>query len=280
MAKLTRAKAAAEIMRHLCEHGAHGYSQPARKGDGTWETITLSDGTKAMVHGGDYDCSESVRMCWAAVGVLPDDSYMWTGNERDLLLKHGFEELSFRKSALRIGDVLWKEGHTELYVGDGKQAGFNGDENGGIGYGSKVGDQTGYESYIKPVRDYWTKVFRYHEAEPKVYKEGWVQAKDGRWWYQFEDGTWPTGWRRIDDTWYWFDERGWMASAQWVSYAPRTIDGQENKDGHKCWYWLKKNGGMARSECLKIKGKWYAFRSDGSMVEKQVKLRSGGSMYI
>lgn len=280
MAKLTRAKAAAEVMVHLCEHEAHGYSQPARKGDGTTETITLSDGSKVQLHGGDYDCSEAVRVSYAAVGVLPKESYMWTGNERDLLLKHGFEELPFRKSALRIGDVLWKEGHTEIYVGNGNQGGFNGDEKGGLGQGAKQGDQTGYESYIKPVRDYWVKTFRYREPEPVVYKEGWVQAKDGRWWYQFADGTWPTGWHKVNKTWYWFDEKGWMASNQWVSYVPSTIDGQKNKSKKACWYWVKKSGAMAYSECLKINKKWYAFRSDGTMVEKQVKLRSGGSMYL
>ena len=68
---LTYNARAAEIMLHLVTHAAHGYSQPARAGDGTIETLTLSDGTVTTVHGGDYDCSEAVRMCYVAAGVLP-----------------------------------------------------------------------------------------------------------------------------------------------------------------------------------------------------------------
>lgn len=266
---LTKAKAAAEVMLHLCEHAAHGYSQPARKGDGTWETVELSDGTKVRVHGGDYDCSEATRQAYAAVGVLPQDSYMWTGNERDLLLKYGFYELSFNKSILRVGDVLWKEGHTEIVVKPGYQGGFNGDENGGLGQGARKGDQTGYESYVKPVRDYWTKVFRYKEAEPKVYKEGWIySASKKAWWYRYTDGTWPASqWKKVDNVWYWFDDKGWMASNEWVEWKGR-------------WYWLKKSGAMAAGECLKIHGKWYAFDSHGAMCEKSVPCSEGGSLKL
>lgn len=119
------------------------------------------------IHGGDYDCSESVRMCYAAAGVLPwnyYDSYMWTGNEREMLTSHGFAAINVASAdKMRRGDVLLKSGHTELYLGNGKQAGARGDERGGIGYGSKKGDQTGYELAEGPYRGtaQWTQAFRY-----------------------------------------------------------------------------------------------------------------------
>ncbi|MBQ9005016.1 MAG: hypothetical protein IJ092_01445 [Atopobiaceae bacterium] len=122
---------------------------------------------KVKIHGGDYDCSESVRMCYAAAGVLPWgywDSYMWTGNEREMLTSHGFAAINVASAdKMRRGDVLLKSGHTELYLGNGKQAGARGDERGGIGYGSKKGDQTGNELAEGPYRGtaQWTSAFRY-----------------------------------------------------------------------------------------------------------------------
>ena len=112
------------------------------------------------IHGGDYDCSEAVRMCYRAVGVLPYGSYMWTGNEVELLEEHDFIEVGlFEKLP---GDVLWKPGHTEMYLGDGMQGGARIAENGGTT--GKKGDQTGNEicrskfdqSYWK-----WKKCLRY-----------------------------------------------------------------------------------------------------------------------
>lgn len=142
---LTYNARAAEIMLHLVTHSAHGYSQPARAGDGTIETLRLSDGTVTTVHGGDYDCSEAVRMCYVAAGVLPRGCYMWTGNEAALLKSHGFASVGL--GDLRVGDVLLRRGHTEMVVSVGgrlMQAGFRISERHTI-RGAK-GDQTGWES--------------------------------------------------------------------------------------------------------------------------------------
>lgn len=159
---LTYAQAAVEVANHLIDHDAHGYSQPNRAGDGTVETIRLSDSTRVRVHGGDYDCSELVRAVWAAVGVLPWGSYMWTGNEPALLHAHGFEDVDVRAAAhMRPGDVLWREGHTELYLGGGKCGGArHGDAPGGTT--GRQGDQDGTEvargTYLPKS---WTRAFRY-----------------------------------------------------------------------------------------------------------------------
>ena len=161
---LSRAEAASEVMWHLVSHDAHGYSQPHRAGDGTTEDVYLSDGECVTIHGGDYDCSEAVRMCYAAVGVLPWDywdSYTWTGNERSVLLSHGFEEIDVWDA--QDGDVLFVPGHTELCIDmDGQriQAGFRHSEDYDID--GWQGDQTGDEATWSPFDgSEWECAFRY-----------------------------------------------------------------------------------------------------------------------
>lgn len=94
------------------------------------------------IHGGAYDCSELVRMAYRASDVLPYGCHMWTGNERELLSEHGFRQVGLND--LKRGDVLWKSGHTEMYLGNGLQGGARIDESGGV-TGSVPGDQTGRE---------------------------------------------------------------------------------------------------------------------------------------
>lgn len=163
---LTYNARAAEIMMHLVTHSAHGYSQPHRAGDGTIETLTLSDGTVTTVHGGDYDCSEAVRMCYVAAGVLPRGCYMWTGNEAALLKAHGFASVGL--GDLRVGDVLLRSGHTEMVVNVGgklMQAGFRISERGTID--GRKGDQTGYESaYSALAPSKWSWAYRYVGGQP------------------------------------------------------------------------------------------------------------------
>lgn len=113
---------------------------------------------KVYIHGGDYDCSDLVRMCYRAAGVLPYGSYMWTGNEVQLLKEHGFREESLNTPL--IGDVLWRAGHTEIYLGNGMQGGARISEHGTIN-GTK-GDQTGSEITRSSYRaSSWTKLLRY-----------------------------------------------------------------------------------------------------------------------
>lgn len=164
---LTYNARAAEIMLHLVNHSAHGYSQPHRAGDGTIETVKLSDGTVTTVHGGDYDCSEAVRMCYVAAGVLPRGCYMWTGNEASLLKAHGFAGVGL--GDLRVGDVLLRRGHTEMVVSVGgrlMQAGFRISEHRTIN-GTK-GDQTGWESAYSALNPgAWSWAYRYVGGQPQ-----------------------------------------------------------------------------------------------------------------
>lgn len=140
---LTYSERIAQTAEHLIEHYAHGYSQPNRDGDGTVETITYSDGSTATVHGGDYDCSELVKVCAnCAISGQYDNpiSYMWTGNEYHELTTHGFEVIS--PDQVSRGDIVLREGHTEIYLGDGIVGGARiGDD----GIDGEQGDQGGWE---------------------------------------------------------------------------------------------------------------------------------------
>lgn len=162
------AEAAAEVMRHLVTHSAHGYSQPNRAGDGTRETISIQGWGSVTVHGGDYDCSSAVRECYRALGVSTG-GFTYTGNERSGLTATG----SFRQvplwSGTQAGDILLRKGHTELVIevgGRPMQAGFRHSEHGSIN-GTK-GDQTGYESACSPLNlGAWTTKIRYCGPEPR-----------------------------------------------------------------------------------------------------------------
>ena len=105
------------------------------------------------IRGGDRDCSSAVGTCLEAVGLLPPETYVWTGNERGLLKMCGYVQVNL--ASPERGDVLWREGHTEMYLGDGMQGGARIDETGGV-HGPAKGDQTGNEIGRSPYDlGYW-----------------------------------------------------------------------------------------------------------------------------
>lgn len=154
--RLSYAMAAAEVMDHFVDHDAHGYSQPNRDGVG-YEALELSDRTVVEFNGGDRDCSRLIQTCYVVVGVLPRGISMWTGNQREILLANGFVEVPLDN--LQRGDVLWREGHTEMYMGDGVEAGARRSEYHSID--GKTGDQDGGEIARSAfVRSHWTSAYR------------------------------------------------------------------------------------------------------------------------
>lgn len=115
--------------------------------------------SKVRFRGGDADCSSLVKRILAALWLVSDDTWMWTGNERPILASAGFERRN--KWAPVRGDVLWRDGHTEVYLGNGICGGARIDEVGGV-TGPRAGDQTGREvasSAYDP--DRWEECWRY-----------------------------------------------------------------------------------------------------------------------
>ncbi len=86
---------------------------------------------------------------------------------------------------------------------------------------------------------------------PVVKLGAWVQGADGRWWFRFEDGTWPKSqWLEVEwngaKYWYYFDANGYMAT------------GWQNIEG--TWYYLnpsaESNTGFMCTGWKQIDGKW------------------------
>ena len=89
-------------------------------------------------------------------------------------------------------------------------------------------------------------------------KKGWQQDDKG-YWYARANGSYPKDeFEKIDGTWYYFDENGYMLSDKW----------KQRPDG--TWYYFDKSGEMA-TDWNKIDGKWYYFSRDGAMVKGWVK---------
>lgn len=130
---------------------------------------------KDRARGVDYDCSSLVYFGLLNSGFSTKQmgtSYPFTtkNNQRSILKKLGFEEISFSSltngnrmdtTNLLPGDILWVSGHTEVYIGDGKNVGAHSSENKtttGV-----AGDQTGNEISVTPFwDDNWTYVYRYN----------------------------------------------------------------------------------------------------------------------
>lgn len=159
---ITQREAFAQVMEHLVSHdggGGHGYSQANRMGDGTTETICLSDGATVTIAGGDRDCSSAVVTALRAVGVNTFGA-SYTGNMREQLLKTGL--FGWRKMGVKSaqrGDIYLNEKcHTAVCVSPyGSARGdllaqFSISEKGTV-TGTK-GDQTGRESNIKAYYSY------------------------------------------------------------------------------------------------------------------------------
>ena len=159
---MTQREAFAEVMEHLCTHDGgtgHGYSQADRMGDGTTEAVKLSDGTTVTIARGDRDCSSAVITALRAVGIDTHGA-TYTGNMRAELLKTGlFRWEKMGEGSAKRGDIYLNEHHhTAVCIsaygssqGD-RLAQFSISETKSVT--GKKGDQTGWESNIKPYYSY------------------------------------------------------------------------------------------------------------------------------
>lgn len=140
----------------IANDSKHGYSQDNRN------------------KGTDYDCSSLVWNALKQGGFDVGGQPFATSDKADIperatLKKSGFKLVSgadFKTGkGLQPGDVLWRNGHTGLYLGDGKTVAAHWDEQHDI-HGHQPGDQTGDEisvvslDYGKP----YTEAYRYDGA--------------------------------------------------------------------------------------------------------------------
>ena len=64
----------------------------------------------------ETDCSALVAVLCNAAGFKVSKD-MYTGNERSALAAAGFKDMPYSEAGLQPGDVLWRNGHTVVYVG-------------------------------------------------------------------------------------------------------------------------------------------------------------------
>lgn len=127
---------------------SHGYSQANRDGNP------------------DYDCSSLMYYALLNNGWTTEElgTYAFTTVSMDRILPAcGWTKFVYNKdtSSLKRGDIMWKDGHTEMYIGGAQTVGAHSAENGGI-YG-KGGDQTGRELSVVDISGGWTHFFRYKD---------------------------------------------------------------------------------------------------------------------
>lgn len=134
----------------IANDNSHGYSQKNRTGP-------------------DYDCSSLVYYSFSSSGFSLSPAWFNTSTMGGALLNAGFREVTnislSSSSDLQRGDILWKSGHTEIYIGSNQLVGAHSD----YGY-PKTGDQNGKEisvtSYYYKGNNgsVWTKVYRYSKG--------------------------------------------------------------------------------------------------------------------
>lgn len=127
----------------ICNDDRRGYDQPRR------------------MSGVDIDCSELVRES-LAYGGFSVPNWMWTGNMFAELPKRGWTWHQ-GVAGIKRGDILWKTGHTAVYIGGNRLAEASANEKGGAS-GGKPGDQTGREVRVRGnALDYpaWAGYFTY-----------------------------------------------------------------------------------------------------------------------
>lgn len=117
---------------------SHGYSNTSNRGP-------------------DYDCGSMISQTLWNIGVLPlDVIYEPNDGIQWILSAYGFDIIPYSYENLQPGDVLYRYGHTEMYVGNGLMVGAHSD----YGY-TQSGDQTGEEISIKGLAGDWEYIFRY-----------------------------------------------------------------------------------------------------------------------
>ena len=83
----------------------------------------------------------------------------------------------------------------------------------------------------------------------------------------------PTGWQKIGNKWYYYDEKGAPMRSAWISDLGKWY--YLGEDGSMAtgwqliggkWYYFTPGGGAMKTGWLYSYGKWYYLRSDGVMV--------------
>lgn len=120
--------------------------------------------------------------------------------------------------------------------------------------------------------------------EPNPVIRGTWRGSAGKWWYQYNDGSYlKSCWKDIDGARYYFDNEGYakagwaIVDGSWYWFDPSS---SEMKTGWQSiggiWYWFAENGTMATG-WQQIGDTWYWFSGSGAMLTGWQ--QSGGTWY-
>ena len=145
---VTKKEVAALIMRHLCTHDKHGYTQDmtGRQGTGT-ETIDIY-GVPYTIKSGDRDCSSAVISAYEAAGISCGGA-TYTGNMRKCMTGTGNFVWRSMNFTAQMGDTYLNEkSHTAMCLSADPDVlmEFSINEK-GTALGGKVGDQLQHGEY-------------------------------------------------------------------------------------------------------------------------------------
>ena len=134
---------------NIANDDSHGYSQAKRN---------------SLI---DFDCSSLVYYSLINSGFSTTqlgNKPFTTATERNILKKNGFTEIAVNAdgSNLQVGDILWRQGHTEIYIGEGMTVGAHSASN-ETPEDNQAGDQNGKEIAVVNIakNGYWTYAYRY-----------------------------------------------------------------------------------------------------------------------
>ena len=145
---VTKKEVAALIMRHLCTHSAHGYTQDMDKRQGTGTETVDVYGKKYTIKTGDRDCSSAVISAYEAAGISCGGA-TYTGNMRKCMTGTGnfvWRPMSF---TAQMGDTYLNEkNHTAMCLSAEPDVlmEFSINEK-GTATGGKTGDQKQHGEY-------------------------------------------------------------------------------------------------------------------------------------
>ena len=139
---VTKKEVAALIMRHLCTHDKHGYTQDMSGRQGTGTEVIDIYGVPYTIKSGDRDCSSAVISAYEAAGISCGGA-TYTGNMKKCMTGTGnfvWRPMSF---IAQMGDTyLNEDNHTAMCLSAEPDVlmEFSINEN-GTALGGKVGDQ-------------------------------------------------------------------------------------------------------------------------------------------
>lgn len=211
-----------------------------------------------------YDCSSSVYYALRSAGAVSAGWAVNTEYEHDWLIKNGYELIAENtECTAQRGDIfIWGRkgasagafGHTGMFIDSDNIIHCNYAYNG-------ISINSHDERWLYAGQPYFY-IYRLTnpDAQPEAPKKGW-QNDDTGYWYARANGSYPKDqFEKIDGTWYYFDESGYMLADKW----------KKRPDG--TWYYFDKSGEMA-TDWNKIADKWYYFDKDGAMVTGWVKYK-------